>query len=79
MIGIILSNMVPEKRRQIMNRAREYGWNRVIAGVHYPSDIEASRIAGSVIVQAMMASNDFNTEFEIAKAELRGQLGLPEQ
>jgi acid phosphatase (class A) len=59
-----------------MARAREFGENRVVAGMHYPSDIEAGRIAGSVISQALMQRDDFKSEFAAAKAELRSALGL---
>jgi acid phosphatase (class A) len=76
MMGIVLSNMLPEKRREIMARAWEYGWNRVIGGVHYRSDIEAGRIAGSVIAAALMELPEFAAEFRAARSELRGALGL---
>ncbi len=76
LMGIVLSNMVPEKRAEIMDRAWVYGWNRVIGGIHYRSDIEAGRIAGSVIAARILEQQDFQTEFTAAKAELRKVLGL---
>jgi len=76
LMGIVLSNMVPEKRTEIMDRAWAYGWNRVIGGIHYRSDIEAARIAGSVIAARIMEQPEFQTEFAAAKAELRKVLGL---
>jgi acid phosphatase (class A) len=76
LMGIVLSNMLPEKRAAIMTRAWEYGQNRVVGGIHYPSDIEAGRISGSVIAQTIMTHEDFKSEFEAAKTELRAQLGL---
>jgi acid phosphatase (class A) len=38
-----LSKIVPEKRTEILARAEEYAHNQLVCGVHYPSDIEASR------------------------------------
>jgi acid phosphatase (class A) len=76
-MGIILSNMVPERRREIMTRAWEYGWNRVVGGMHFRSDIEAGRLAGSAIATALMQRADFRAEFAAARAELRAHLGLP--
>ena len=76
LMGIILSNMVPEKKAQIMARAWEYADNRVVSGVHYRSDIEMGRIAGSVIAAVIMTHDDFNAEFASAKVELRAALGL---
>lgn len=76
LMGIVLSNMLPEKRDPIMQRAWAYGWNRVIGGIHYPSDIEMGRISGTVIAQTIMTHDDFKAEFEAAKTELRTTLGL---
>jgi acid phosphatase (class A) len=76
LMGIVLANMVPEKRAEIMARAWDYGNNRVIGGVHFRSDVEMGRIAGAVIAATIMKHEDFKAEFEPAKAELRAALGL---
>ncbi|MFK0163748.1 phosphatase PAP2 family protein [Rhizobium sp. NPDC090279] len=76
LMGIVLANMVPEKRPVIMARAWEYGHNRVVGGIHYASDIEAGRIAGTVIAETIMTHDDYKSEYEGAKAELRAALGL---
>jgi len=76
MMGVVLSNMVPEKRREIMARAWAYGENRIIGGIHFRTDVEAGRIAGTVIAARLMEQPDFQAEFAVAKAELRKVLGL---
>jgi len=76
LMGITLSNMLPERRAEIMARAWEYGHNRLIAGIHYPSDIEMGRISGTVIGKTISTHPDFKAEFEAAKAELRAGLGM---
>lgn len=76
LMGIVLSNMVPEKRALIMARAWEYGNNRVVGGIHYRSDVEMGRIAGSLIAQDIMGHDDFKAEFAPARAELRAALGM---
>lgn len=76
LMAIVLSNMVPEKRAELMARGWEYANNRVIGGIHYRSDIEAGRIAGSLIAEAIWNQPDFAAEFAAAKAELRAALGL---
>ena len=75
-MGIVLSNMVPEKRAEIMARAAEYAHNRVVGGIHYPSDVEEGKIAGSVIAAIIMQRDDFKSEFAQAKSELRADLGM---
>lgn len=76
LVAILLSNMVPEKRAQLFARGREYGENRMIAGVHYPTDIEAGRLSATAIAAALMQEQRFMTDFEEAKTELRQALGL---
>src|SRR5262249_23244172 len=76
MTAILLANMVPEKRNQIFTRGWEYGRNRVVGGVHYPSDVEAGRIEATVMVSAMMQNPAFKSDFAVVKAELRHVLGL---
>ncbi|NEI19035.1 phosphatase PAP2 family protein [Rhizobium leguminosarum] len=77
LMGIVLSNMVPEKRTELMARAWEYGHNRIVGGIHYASDVEAGRIAGTVIAETIRTHDDYKAEFEAAKEELRSVLGLP--
>jgi len=74
--GIVLANMVPERRAAIMTRAGDYARQRLVAGIHYPSDVEGGRIAGSVIAAALLARPEFQEAFVQAQAELRAYLGL---
>lgn len=75
--GIVLANLVPERRAAIMARAYEYAENRIVGGIHYRSDVVVGRIAGSVIAAMLMERDDFRAAFAEARAELRGALGLP--
>jgi acid phosphatase (class A) len=76
--GILLAAMVPEKAAAIFGRAADFAHNRVVAGVHFPTDIEAGRIAGSVIDNAFLHNARFMADFERAKSEVRTALGLGE-
>jgi acid phosphatase (class A) len=76
MSAILLAEMVPEKREAIFARGREFGENRVVDGVHYPSDVEAGRIDGTLVAAALMANPDFQKAFAAAKAEVRAALSL---
>jgi acid phosphatase (class A) len=75
--AILLVNMVPEKAPAIFARAADWGHNRVVSGVHYPSDVEAGRISGSVIVNVLLHDAAFMADFAKAKAEVRHAIGLP--
>jgi acid phosphatase (class A) len=74
--AILLAMMVPEKREALFARAADYGHNRVLAGVHFPTDIEGGRITGSVIDNVLLHDPRFLADFERSKSEVRATLGL---
>ena len=74
--GIVLANMVPEKKEEIFARAAQYGYHRMVGGVHYRSDVEAGRISGTVIAAIMMQNPHFQEEYSKAKNEVRRVLEL---
>jgi acid phosphatase (class A) len=76
LMGVVLSDMVPEQRAAIMTRAWEFATNRLVGGIHFRSDIEAGRIAGYLIAEKIMERDDFKAEFAAARQELRAALGL---
>ncbi len=75
-VAILLADMVPEKAAALFDRAADYGHNRIVAGVHFPTDIEAGRIAGSVIDNELLHTARFLGDFERAKSEIRTALRL---
>jgi acid phosphatase (class A) len=77
LLAFTLVQLVPEKRQQILDRADEYVHNRLICGVHYASDIEASRRIAYVIFGSLVASPNFQRDLAAAREETRRKLGLP--
>jgi acid phosphatase (class A) len=74
--AILLADMVPEKRRELFARGQDYAHSRLVVGAHFPSDIEAGRIVGTVAVALMRESAQFQHDFAAARAQLRAALGL---
>lgn len=74
--AIVLSAMVPEKRREIWVRAEDYAQSRVVGGMHYPTDLEAGWRAGTAIAAVMFQLPNFRADFEVARTEIRTALGL---
>ncbi len=74
--ALVLADMVPERRRQLLARAQEYAYDRSVAGVHYPSDVEAGKLAGTALAAALFTCRPFDHEEAAARAELRSVLGL---
>ncbi len=77
LLAFTLVQLVPEKRQEILDRADEYVHNRLICGVHYASDIEASRRVAYAIFGSMVASPDFQRDLAAAREETRRKLSLP--
>lgn len=73
--AIILAAMLPERRDAIWARSDEYAQSRVVGGMHYPSDLDAARRAGTAMAAVMFTDPLFRTDFDVAKAEVRAALG----
>ena len=78
-VGLLLADMLPEYREKIMARADDFAFHRVVAGVHYPSDVEAGKHAGTALAAFLLASPAFQRDYTEAKQELRVALSLPAQ
>jgi acid phosphatase (class A) len=76
LLAFTLAEMLPEKKQEILDRADDYAHNRLICGVHYPSDLVASKRAAYVVFGSMMANPNFLHDMQAARAELRSQPGL---
>ncbi|KSB87282.1 acid phosphatase [Caulobacter vibrioides] len=68
--GLVLAELVPDRAAQLTARGREFGDSRVICGVHFPSDLEAGRLLGGVMVSRLHADPAFVADLEKAKAEI---------
>ncbi|MDB5393769.1 MAG: rane-associated phospholipid phosphatase [Rhodospirillales bacterium] len=77
--AIVLTQIVPEKREAIFQRAAEFGQHRVVCGVHYPSDIEAGKVSAFAIGAALLKNSSFQEQLTPARAEVRRVLGLSAQ
>jgi acid phosphatase (class A) len=74
--ALVLIMMVPEKRDAILTRANDYAHSRVVCGVHYPTDVEASKWVAYAMIGIMMNNAQFKKELQAARAETRRSLGL---
>lgn len=74
--AIVLANMVPEKAPDLFARGTRYARQRMMGGVHYPTDIEGGKIAAAVIANALFHDQEFMRGFAQAKAQIRTALKL---
>ena len=74
LFGYVLAQMVPEERDVILERADLYAHHRLICGVHYPQDLEASRIASAVLFGLISTNPEYRREFQAAHHEIEQKL-----
>lgn len=68
--ALVLSQLDPEKKHQLMLCGAAVGSDRVVAGVHYQTDIMASRAVARLIFDQLMKNPDFVAELDaVRKAE----------
>jgi acid phosphatase (class A) len=68
--SLVLAELFPDRREAILAIGRDIGWDRVIIGKHFPTDIYAGRVLGKAIVREFLASPEFQRDLAAAKAEL---------
>jgi acid phosphatase (class A) len=65
----ILAAEFPDKKPQLLARGLLMGKDRVIAGIHFPSDVEAGQKLGDAIADKLLADASFKKSLDAAKAE----------
>ena len=71
-----LTQIAPEKQQDWYARATEFGFSRYIVGMHYLTDIEASKMAAAATANVLRQNAEFQKAVEAAKPEMRAALGL---
>ena len=69
--ALLLAELFPEKKEAILEIGRDIGWDRVLIGKHFPTDIYAARVLGQAMVREFLASPTFQHDLAEAKAEVQ--------
>ncbi|HXE52353.1 MAG TPA: family 16 glycoside hydrolase, partial [Tepidisphaeraceae bacterium] len=77
MWATLLSEMFPDKRDALMARGRQLGEDRLIAGMHWPSDIAAGQKLGAELAKKTLENADFKSQMAKAKAECEQAMARP--
>lgn len=72
----VLAAMLPERRDALFARAADYAESRVIAGLHFRSDILGGMNAGTAIAAVLFNDPAFAADFAAARREVRDALGM---
>ncbi len=68
--ALVLAALMPERSTPILRRGRSYGESRIVCGVHWASDVEAGRLAGSALFAVLVGDAAFRADLERARSEL---------
>ncbi|MBI5768515.1 MAG: phosphatase PAP2 family protein [Verrucomicrobia bacterium] len=69
MRAAVLAEIFPEMRAELMDRARYFCWGRVLAGVHFPTDLEGGKRIALAGFAELMKSAAFRARIEECRAE----------
>ena len=68
LFAAVLVELAPERRDALLRRGAEIGEDRVIAGVHYPSDVAAGERLGLAVARALLADAAFRAAVDEVRA-----------
>ena len=69
--SLVIAELFPEKKEGVLEIGRDIGWDRVLIGKHFPTDIYAGRVLGYAIMRELRANTMFQHDLEQAMAEIR--------
>lgn len=67
--GTLLGEMFPDDRDILLARGKQIGFDRTIAGMHWPSDVAAGQKLGAEIARRMLADPEFRKKLDKAREE----------
>ncbi|HVZ68573.1 MAG TPA: phosphatase PAP2 family protein [Rhizomicrobium sp.] len=70
-LAVVLASLMPERAQALLQRASQYGENRIVCGFHFRSDVSAGEQFGTVLAVEMLKNPVFQGWFKEAKEELR--------
>lgn len=70
MYAYVLSALYPQLKDKFIERSQEIGFNRIVVGAHFPSDIVAGRVIGKAIALRLLADPQFQKALDECRAEL---------
>jgi acid phosphatase (class A) len=73
-MGYLLADMLPERGAELQARSAEFARQRMVCGVHFPSDLEAGRRAAAWLMERLRRNPEFAAARDRAAQELRAAL-----
>ena len=74
-MGMVLAEMIPEKKEELYKRIQDYGYSRIVSGA-LRGDVYAGNVAGAALAASLLSKEAFRNELNDVKGELRKAAGL---
>ena len=68
--ALVLAELVPERTNAILQRGYAYGQSRVVCNVHWQSDVDQGRVAGTAIIASLHGDDEFREQLDAARDEI---------
>jgi acid phosphatase (class A) len=69
--ALLFAELFPDNQEAIGQIGSDIGWDRVLIGKHFPTDVFAGRVLGRAIMRELAVSPDFQRDLAAAKAEVQ--------
>ncbi|SIS03624.1 acid phosphatase [Williamsia sterculiae] len=69
--AFLIATLFPEVGPQVLYRGAEYGYHRVVLGVHYPLDVIGGRMLSESVVTELLGDKKFSALLSEAKQQAR--------
>ena len=70
--ALVLAEVFPDKRDALLERAHRAAWGRVLAGVHFPTDLVGGQLMAEAIVSELKKSDTFRAAVGKCREEAAG-------
>ncbi len=64
LLARVLAELVPDRREPILRVGLQLGYDRVVGGVHYPSDVLAGEELANALADRLLADPDFRRQLD---------------
>jgi acid phosphatase (class A) len=71
--ALLLAEMFPDKKEGILQIGKDIGWNRVLIGKHFYTDVVAGRVLAQAIVKELHELPGFEKDLAEVKAEIKAK------
>lgn len=69
--ALIVAEVVPNRRSQLLARGRAFADSRRVCNVHYKSDVEAGMALAAPVLETLLADPEFQSDLAAARAEVK--------